>query len=390
MTVLDLPGGTCRLAGQLDTSEVDGAVRPLRLPRAAWSQFPPGQRSLWTVFSQASGVRVEFRTDAQEVVLTARLWRVDFGDLPGRVADLAVDIDGVPYATVPVESSGTVSVPLDGGEPIISAAGKPCGIRVPGLPARSKVVTLWLPQSLVVDIVDVTADQPITLADEVARPRWIHYGSSISHCLEASSPQDVWPVAAAHAADVELLSLGVAGQCMLDPFVAEAIADADVDVLTMKVGINMVGARSMDQRTFVPGVHGFLDTVRRAHPDIPIVVASSILWPGNEDRPGPSDMEILDDGTVRCFAYGDVADVAKGALTLADSREHLRAAVEARPAGERTFYLDGRELFGHADVDSYVLPDGLHPDTVLYREIGRRFADLVFGQGGLVPRASLD
>ena len=112
------------------------------------------------------------------------------------------------------------------------------------------------------------------------------------------------------------------------------------------------------------------------------MVASSILWPGNEDRPGPSDMESLDDGTVRCFAYGDAADIAKGALTLADSREHLRAVVMARPAGERTFYLDGRELFGPADVDSYVLPDGLHPDTVLYREIGRRFADLVFGQGG--------
>lgn len=388
MTLLDLAGGSCRLDGHLDTETRDGGVRPLRIPRSAWAQFPPGEASLWTVFSQASGVRLELETAASTVALTARLTRVDFRDLPGRVAELAVDVDGVAFATVPVEVDGAVAVPLDGGDPVVAPA-EPSVIRIEGLPQGSKRVTLWLPQTLIVDIVDISGDAPIDAPERDVRPRWVHYGSSISHCMEAASPHDVWPVAASRAADLGLVNLGFAGQCMLDPFVARAIAATRVDVLSIKVGINMVGARSMDRRTFGPSVHGFLDTVRDAHPDVPIVVASSILWPGMEDRPGPSDMEFFEGGRVRCFAYGDVADVAKGALTLADSREHLRAVVGARPAGERTYYLDGRSLYGPGDVEAYVLPDGLHPDTVLYREIGRRFADAVFGDGGLVPRSSL-
>ena len=42
--------------------------------------------------------------------------------------------------------------------------------------------------------------------------------------------------------------------------------------------------------------------------------------------------------------------------------------------------LDGRELFGAADVGD--LPDGLHPNTAGYRSMGERFASLAFGEGG--------
>ena len=115
-----------------------------------------------------------------------------------------------------------------------------------------------------------------------------HYGSSISHCLEAAGPTGVWPVVAARRADVALDSFAMAGQCQLDPFVARTIRDLPVDLISLKVGINVVNGDTMRERTFVPAVHGFLDTIRDGHPTTPLLVVSPILCPAHEDHPGPT------------------------------------------------------------------------------------------------------
>lgn len=87
---------------------------------------------------------------------------------------------------------------------------------------------------------------------------------------------------------------------------------------------------------------------------------------------------------------GDVADIATGALTLARSREMLAHVAQVRAAlGEPITCLDGRELYGPADAPTAPLPDGLHPDGPIYREMGRRFARLVLADDGLVPRGTL-
>jgi len=71
--------------------------------------------------------------------------------------------------------------------------------------------------------------------------------------------------------------------------------------------------------------------------------------------------------------------VAAGALTLQVIRELL---AESDP---NLHYLDGRELFGEADLDH--LPDALHPDQIGYQRMGARFADLAFGPGGVFEAA---
>jgi hypothetical protein len=238
---------------------------------------------------------------------------------------------------------------------------------------------------MVVDLLDVTGDAPIDAAPPPCRLLWLHHGSSISHCAEPDWPTSAWPVVAAGIAGLELINLGFGGQCMLDPFVADAIADVPAEVITLKVGVNIVGAHAMDRRTFVPALHGFLDRVRRGHPTTPIVVCSSILWPGSEDRPGPSDVQFLDGGRVRCHTAGPMAHIDKGALTMAESRRHVAHAVAARQAeGENIRYLDGLRLYGPDDEPGFVMPDSLHPDAALYEEMGRRFAQHVLGPQGLL------
>ena len=386
--IVSLPGGSVLLQGHLEAVRENG-VRPIRLPRRAWPHFPPNGEVLKAITSNAAGVRVSVVTAATQLGLRVRCTRLRFDDLLGPHNAFVAEIDGdiVGEVMAPVDSICTVSFAHNGASEESLA---PSSLVEFSLPAGTKTAVVWLPQGMTVELLEIEADAAVAAAEPSDRPVWVHHGSSISHCVETALPTGAWPVIAARQADLELVNLGFGGQCMLDPFVADAIAATPADVISLKVGVNIVGARAMDQRTFTPALHGFIDRIRIGHPRTPIVLVSSILWPDSEDVPGPADVDFLDDGRVRCFTGGDPADVSRGALTMTESRRQIAAVAASRAnAGEAIHYLDGLSLYGPDDHAVHPLPDNLHPDTELYAQMGRRFAAAVFGATGLVPRATL-
>jgi lysophospholipase L1-like esterase len=214
---------------------------------------------------------------------------------------------------------------------------------------------------------------------------WLHHGSSISHGSDAASPTTTWPALAASLGGVELINLGLGGSALLDPFTARTLRDTPADLISLKLGINVVNADLMRLRAFGPAVHGFLDTIRDGHPDTPLLVVSPILCPAHEDTPGPSlpDFSAVSEGRLRFVAAGDPAERAGGKLTLTVIRQELARIVRERSAEDpHLHHLDGRELYGEADFDELPLPDGLHPDAAAHRRMGERFAALAFGPGG--------
>ncbi|WP_442538205.1 GDSL-type esterase/lipase family protein, partial [Streptomyces pseudogriseolus] len=195
----------------------------------------------------------------------------------------------------------------------------------------------------------------------------------------------VWPALAAAAGEVELVNLGFGGSALLDPFVARTIRDTPADLISLKIGINLVNADVMRMRAFGPAVHGFLDTVRDGHPDIPLLVVSPILCPMHEDTPGPTafDFSRLAEGKLSFTAAGDPAERAEGKLTLNAVRQELQRIVSARAKDDPNLHhLDGRALYGEADHAELPLPDRLHPDPAAHRLIGKRFAAHAFAAGG--------
>ncbi|MEU8353552.1 lipase, partial [Streptomyces sp. NPDC048845] len=222
-------------------------------------------------------------------------------------------------------------------------------------------------------------------APDRGRRVWLHHGSSISHGSDAASPTTTWPALAASLGGVELLNLSLGGGALLDPFTARAMRDTPADLISVKIGINLVNADLMRLRAFTPAVHGFLDTVRDGHPGTPLLVISPILCPVHEDTPGPSvpDFSAVKSGRLRFRAAGDPAERASGKLALGVIRDELARIVEQRAAEDPALHhLDGRELYGDADYRELPLPDELHPDAATHRRMGERFAGLAFGAGG--------
>jgi hypothetical protein len=255
-------------------------------------------------------------------------------------------------------------------------------VRFDGLPAGPKDVELWLPHNERTELVALRTDAPVEPAGDRGRRVWLHHGSSISHGSNATHPTGTWPALAAALGGVELVNLGFSGGALLDPFTARTMRDMPADLISVKIGINVVNADLMRRRAFGPAVHGFLDTIRDGHPTTPLVVVSPILCPIHEDTPGPGafDVDALRAGEVKFRATGDPAEVATGRLTLSVIRDELARITAARAATDPHLrYLDGRELYGEADAAELPLLDRLHPDAATHRRMGERFARLVFG-----------
>lgn len=251
------------------------------------------------------------------------------------------------------------------------------------LPAGDKDVEVWLPHYERVELTALRTNAPIGVPVE-NRKRWVHHGSSISQGSNALSPTTTWPAVAAALAGVDLVNLGLSGSALLDPFVARAIRDQPADVVSVKLGINLVNADLMRQRAFGPAVHGFLDTVRDGHPNTPLTVIGPLYCPIHETTPGPGafDVEALARGEMRFVATGDAADAERpgglGRLTLTWIRAQLAEIVRRRAVDDPLLtYVDGLTLYGPEDPP---LPDQLHPDAATHQLIGRRFAESVLAE----------
>ena len=331
-------------AGAVSFSQESGTgLRPWRLPVEDASLFPSPDDGLFGRAGCPSGVRLRFATDSPTVRIGLR---------PARPHDVT---DSDPFV-VDLTSGGELidSQRVVGNEYV---ADLPRVSPAAATETGEGVYEVWLSQyqATIVDAIQIEDGARFAVPVD-DRPRWVAYGSSITMCRQAHSPARTWPATAARALDLNLTSLGFGGQCHLDPMVGRVIRDLPADVITLKLGINVYGAASLNARSYPGAVIGLLATIRDRHPLTPIGVITSIASPPREQ----------------------VANAV--GCTLEEYRGMTRDAVaRLQAAGDRHLHLfEGADLF--ADSDAHLLPDNLHPNGDGYELMGRRAADAVLPQ----------
>ena len=307
-------------AGAVSVQRKDGWVQPWRLPFHDLALYDPG-----VVLNAAvpAGVRLRFGTDAESFALLVE----------AMAGEGCIDV----YANGAFLHSQ-------------SFASAETEILCTGLPAGHKELECWLPPHLPFRLREVRLPggaEVVQSAD--TRPKWVTYGSSITHCSGAESPSATWPGVVAMGNGYNLTSLGLNGQCHADPMVARLLRDLPADLISVKLGINISGQSSMNERTFSAAIFGTIATIRDGHPATPLLMCSPIWCPDRENTPNRVE------------------------ITLTKMRATIQKVVESFQArgDQHIYYINGLDLFG-AELQAY-LPDGLHPDGQGYRKLGMNF-----------------
>ena len=348
----------------------DGWVSFSRLPLWTWKQFGVSGLHRWTRFP--SGVRLRFRTQATTIALEVHVMPLTIARVmeDPRTARFDLVIDGVEVATQSATKGGQIQLEMDG--PLVTSEkfirGNGEEIVFSDLGSQMKEIEIWLPAGAMVELRTIAADSAIHPPTPQSKKQWVHYGSSISQCAETERPLDVWSVHASRLLGLDIRNLGLAGEAHLDGFVARTIAHTSADFISLKLGINVVNGDSMRERTFIPAVHNFLDTIREQKPTTPILVISPIYCPFHEVNPGPT---LIGDSGLTSMERPQ--ELSAGALNLPKIRGILEQIVSER-GDENLYYMNGLELFDKGDL--HLMPDSLHPDSTGYRLMGERFAQL--------------
>ena len=325
--------------GHIELERGDGWVKPWRLPHSRRALFPSPDEGLLARAETASGVRLQLATESRRI-------RLCLQPLP----------DAAPAAG---RSGFHFDISL-GGELLDSVAVPPGGEEAvfDGLPEGDKTVEIWLSQEIPVALVDLQADAPCRPVPD-DRPRWVTYGSSLTHCVRAHSPARTWPAIVARDYGLHLTSLGYGGDCHLDPMVGRMIRDLPADYIGLKLGTNMMSGSASD-RTFRALAIGLLETIRDGHPDTPIAVVSPICHPPRETTPNVVGM------------------------TIELMRQRLSEACRVlRDRGDTNLhYVDGLDLMGPDQVHLYA--DGIHPSAEGYRFLAKAYGRVVAPKLGLV------
>ncbi|NOU64629.1 GDSL family lipase [Paenibacillus sp. LMG 31461] len=310
------------LRGAVSIAPTEVGLRPWRLPHHQLNLFAS---DLVEKAGVAAGVRVALASDSTSMELQVAAAEQDLQ------VDLVIDDELV--------GTGTF---VAGEESCLFT----------GMPARMKRVELYLSQQAAVTVKALRIDDGASaLPLPNNRPRWVTYGSSITQCVAAESPAQTWPAIVARRKGWDLTCMGYGGQCHLEPMVARVIRDLPADIISMCLGINVMGWGSLNIRTFRSAVIGMVMIIREKHPRTPLFLISPIYCPHRET-----------DGNLV-------------GLNLVTMREEIREAVQILTSygDEHLAYVDGLDVFGQAFADK--LPDDLHPNAEGYKIMADRMLD---------------
>jgi lysophospholipase L1-like esterase len=291
-----------------------------RLPAASKDKFP---LPVWNLAKSPSGARIRVRTDSTTLAV-----RLEYPSPPDMRNMHAFGQTGV-------------DLYLDGeyrGTAIADKDAKPGKIYehvyFSARPRTWREATLYLSLYKPVKVISVGVDPDARLEKArsfaVAKPV-VFYGTSITQGGCASRSGMSYQAILGRLLNIDFVNLGFSGNGKGEPEVAEAVSQIDASCFVLDFAQNNATVASLRQ-VYAP----FLDRLRTAHPDLPILAITPIY----------------------------AAREATGGTENDGMREHIRQVVSQRiGAGDRNLQLvEGTDLLGPSRSDGLV--DGTHPNDL--------------------------
>jgi hypothetical protein len=299
--------------------------KPWRIKEEERLLYPSPNEGFLEKAMNTSGVRLRFKTNSK--ILQLNLLAVN----PIRKFDLVIDNEIVQ------------TVELLGGKKVVTFN---------NLPGKLTVMEIWFPSNQGIELKSIEIEDGkncVPVKDK--RKKWVAYGSSITQCGEAQSPANIWTGVAARDLDLNLTSLGFGGQCHIDPMMTKTIRDLPADFISLKLGINIMGAASLSHRSFRPAVIGIVQTIREKHPKTPILLISPVCSPPREDKTNVVDLNLK---------------------MMRDQMHDAFKRLKKVTGDKNLYYISGLKLADQKLAEKY-MPDNLHPNGEGYIKMGKNF-----------------
>jgi hypothetical protein len=305
--------------GQVSLEQTADNTRPWRIPFEQRTLFYP---DLAASAATQAGIRLAFHSDTRQ-------------------------LSGI---TLPYEETRNIDLYVDGALFGTAHFTDKSTFTFHDIPAGEKLLELWLPHRRDFALHKLEIDDNATLSSYADnRPKWMTYGSSITHCGEAASPSFTWPGVVARGRDLNLTCLGYGGQCHLDIQIGRMMRDLPADYISICAGINIYGSGTLNARSFASTLIGFVQLLREKHVETPLALISPIYSFDRETTPNATGWTLQN--------YRDA--VAEAAQTLQDYGD------------KKIIYINGLDLFNE-DL-GYLMPDQLHPNAKGYVAMGENF-----------------
>lgn len=289
-----------------------------RLPARLKDRFRP---PVWDLAQDPSGGRIRFRSDSTMIGLVAE--NPGFSNMHhmASVGENGFDlyVDGNYLGSAWPDASGKISK-----EWLI------------GSERRMREITLYLPLYKPVRIQEVSFDLGARL--EAASPYKItkpivYYGSSITQGGCASNPGGSCQAILERKLRADFVNLGLSGNGMGEPALAEAICELDPSCVVL----DFWGNPAADQ--YAAALPTFVEILRRKWPTLPIVITSPFFFPAEDNGGDVALQQVAKRTTVRQFV------------------------VQRRKAGDRRiWFADGLKMLNREQAIGLV--DGVHPNSL--------------------------
>jgi hypothetical protein len=286
----------------------------IRLPRRLEPELP---KAVWNLGLSPSGARIRFRTNSSKLAI-----KLTYPSAPNMINMHAYGQTGVDLY-IDGAYKGTAIAPKDAA-PVEHTY-------FAGLPKQHREITLYLPlyKPVTVHAIGLDDDAAIEKPRRFANPKpVVYYGTSITQGGCASRSGLSYQAILSRRLNLDFVNLGFSGNGRGEPVAARMTAEIDASLFVLDFSQNNPNLDSL-QAAYEP----FLDTVRKQHPQVPIIAVTPIAHSSPNIR-------------------------------FTDFAAHIRSVVNRRiAAGDRLLSLvEGHSLLGPHQLDGLV--DGVHPNDL--------------------------